>query len=348
MDNTKFLLTVAIPTYNRSETLEKIINQLGQEKDQSFLILISDDDSPDNTGTMVKEYQKKMPNLIYHKNEINLGFSGNVCKLYELATTRYLWFLCDDDTVLPEAIKNILAALIKYEPVAAIFNTTWVDSYGRKLMAGPQKDIIYDDLSQLTDYQPLARTTFLSIVVVEKRLPVDSLKKTNYKNNVFFQSTLALMLLSDKFKFCEIASLIVHRNVGYKYGDFFKFNLIDYLKAVFIIEHKFDNKKFIKLAKRDIFSKLQLYLSQKLGLFKYNSLPTKETARNVIKYYGFHSVFIGFFPVLYFITPKFLLKFFYLLRLIGFHGYQEGIEIYKRNINRALVDTRKTKFTAYR
>ena len=342
------LLTVAIPTYNRSETLERIIQQLGQEKDLSFLILISDDYSSDDTGIMVRKYQESLPNIIYHKNETNLGFSGNVCKLYELTTTRYLWFLCDDDTVLPGAVKNILEALIKYEPVVAIFNTTWINSYGQKLTAGPTKDVVYDDISRLADYQPLARITFLSIVVVEKRLPLDSITKNDYRDNIFFQLTLALLLLSDKFKFCEIASPVVHRNVGYKYGDFFKFNLIDHLKAAFLIEHKFDNNKFIKWSKKQLFSNLQLYLSQKLGLFKYNASPTKETIKYIIRYYGFHSIFIFSFPVLYFITPKFMFKSFYLLKLFSIYGYKEGIRVYNNNIKRTFIDTRKTKFTTYR
>jgi len=348
MDNKKAMLTVAIPTYNRSETLERILNQLGQEKDQSFLILISDDYSSDDTEIMVRKYQKSMPYLIYNKNETNLGFNGNVCKLYELATTRYLWFLCDDDTALPGAVKNILEALIKYEPVVAIFNTTWINSYGQKLTAGPTKDIVYDDISRLTDYQPLARITFLSILVVEKRLPLDLITKTDYKDNIFFQLTLSLLLLSDKFKLCEIASTIVHRNVGYKYGDFFKFNLVDHLKAAFIIEHKYDNNKFIKWSKKQLFSNLQLYLSQKLGLFTYNVSPTKETIKYIIRYYGFYSIFIFFFPVLYFITPKFLIKSFYILKLFNIYGYKEGLRVYKNNINRAFIDTRKTKFTTYR
>jgi len=202
------LLTIAIPTYNRSKTLEKIINQLRKEKEESFVILISDDASPDNgrTEAMVRKYQKIMSNLIYHKNKTNSGFSGNVCKLYELAQTRYVWFFCDDDTVLPGAVNSILQALVKYEPVVAVFNCTWINPWGEELSAGPKKDIIYDDINELTDYQSLMRITFLSAVVVEKRLPIEPLKRTAYKDNIFFQITLSLFLLSDKFKYCEIAS----------------------------------------------------------------------------------------------------------------------------------------------
>src|SRR3989344_9506867 len=106
-----FSLTVAIPTYNRSETLEKILLQLSQEKDIPFNILVSDDQSSDDTEAMIRRYQLILPNLVYNKNPVNLGFSGNVCKLYELADTRYVWFLCDDETVLPGAIRKVTDAI---------------------------------------------------------------------------------------------------------------------------------------------------------------------------------------------------------------------------------------------
>lgn len=342
------LLTVAIPEYERPETLEKIILQLKDQDDGSFLVLISDDSHSHNSEEMIRKHQKTMPNLAYHRNEVNLGFSENVCKLYELATTRYIWFLCNDETVLPGAIKNIIQAMQKYEPVVGVFNCTWINPYGETLLARVAKDIIYDDIQELKDYQPLMRTTFLSILVVEKRIPIEAIKKTNYKDNVFVQVTLALLLLSDKFKFCEIASPIVHRNVGYKYGEFFKFYLLDNLKAVFIIKHKFENEKFLRWSRRHVFIGLKLYLSQKIGLFKYNGTPTKETIKNLIKFYRLYSVVLLFFPVIYFITPKFLIKRLYLLKLMRIHGREQALEIYRENIGRAFADTRKTGFTSYR
>lgn len=342
------LLTVAIPTYNRSDSLEKIICQLSREKNQSFRILISDDNSSDNTTAMVKKYQKSMPNLFYVKNETNLGYSGNVCRIYELVKTRYLWFLSDDETVLPGAVDKIEEALVKYEPVVAVFNHIWIDPYGRKLVAGVSKDIIYDDINKLTDYQPLMRTVFLSTLVVEKRSPVDIIKQTDYKNNIFFQITLSLFLLSDKFKFCVVASPIVNRNTCYESGEFFKFYLTDNLKAISIIDHKFDNKKFISWSKSHIFTALQVYLSQKLGLFKYKGQPTKETVKTIIKYYGASSIFVFFFPILYYLIPTFLIKFLYAVQLFRIYGYKKGLEIYHKNLNRAIKNKRKTGFANYR
>lgn len=346
--NNQILLTVAIPTYNRAKTLEEVIVQLNREKERSFLILISDDNSSDDTEIMVKKYQKLLPNLIYKKNKTNLGFSGNVCKLYELSKTKYIWFLCDDDTVLPGAVTKILQAINKYKPTVALFNCTWIDSYGRKLLAGVKHNIIYQDINKFTNYQVLTKTTYLSIIVVEKKIRIDKLKQKNYRDNIFFQTSLVLFLLSKQFKLCEIASTIVHRNVGYKYGEFFKFCLVDFSKAIHIINHKFDNEQFIKLGKGSIISNFQLYLSQKIGLFEFKNKITNKTKNFLFRYFGLvYGLFFISFPLLKLIIPTFLIRFIYLINLINIHGYQKGIIIYNKNINRAFKDKRKTGFINY-
>jgi len=342
------LLTVAIPTYNRSETLEKILVQLRKESNQNFLILISDDNSSDKTSEMVKKYQKSMHNLIYHKNNENLGFSENVFKLYELTKTQYMWFLCDDDMPLSGSIENILNAINKYKPVVALFNCTWVNSYGQKLTSGVKEDILYKDLDSFTSYDALMRLGYLSVNVFKKKKSIVSLRNVPYKDNVFFQVTLALLLLSKEFRFLEVAKSIVKRNVGFKYGDFFKFNVIDMIKAVSIIPHKFDNNEFIRQSKKNAFLALQLYLSQKLGLFQFDLKPTRDTKQKIFKYYGLlYGYFFLSFPFIKRVVPTFILKQIYLIKLLQVHGFKKGKKVYKRNINRAYKDTRKTKFTAY-
>ncbi len=343
------LLTVSIPTYKRPRELENTIKILQKEKNQDFTLLISDDSADDETEKMVCKYAKSMKNLVYSKNKQNLGFSGNVLKLYETSKTRYVWFLCDDDTVIPGAIDKIIDAIKKYKFVIGIFNCTWYDVFGRKNVAGVKKDIVYSDIKSLSDYQPLMRTTFLSILVMQKVKSCESLKLTDYKNNIFPQLTLSLLLLSEKFRLCEIATTILHRNVGYKYGEFFKFNLIDHIKAAYVIDHKFDNKRFIEWSKKkNVLRSFQLYLSQKIGLFKYNGSPTKETKNLIRKYYGFYSVFIPLFVVIYYCAPTPLLKFLYFTMLSKIHGSKKASSIYKNNINRAFRDIRKTGFTTYR
>lgn len=342
------LLTVAIPTYNRSDSLRKTLLQLSKEKNKSFIILISDDGSSDNTITIVKKYQKRMPNLFYSRNKEHIGYAGNVLKLYELVKTSYLWYLSDDDTVLPGAIDKILQAIEKYQPTIAVFSHTYIDPFGRKIINGVKEDKIYSHLSNFENYQSILRTIFLSVTVVKKQCPINEIKKANYTNNIFIQVTLSLLLLSRRFRFCEIKSVIVYRNTGFQFGEIFKFCLTDVWDSVFMIKHKFDNMKFAKLSKTEIIPTFLLYLSQKLGLFKSNGKPTKETLGKIVKYYGFYSLFFLSLPVLYYIIPAACLKLVYSISLFRIHGYKKAMKIYKHNINRAFKDKRNMGFVTYR
>lgn len=344
---TKPLLTVAIPAYNRPERLEIILKELAQQYTEQFVVLVSDDCSTEDIHSVVLKYSEALPNIIYHRNAKNLGYSGNVCTLYELADTKYVWFLCDDDTVLPKAIENIVNTLNEYNPRVAVYNYEQIDPYGKKLTIGPNETLVYDNLATLNDYQPIMRVTFLSILVVEKSLAVDVIKQTNYTDNVYFQLTLALLLLSDRFSFCEINKTILRRNVGYRYGDFFKFYLVDHLKAVYAVQTKFDSNKFIGWSKRDIFNAFKLYLSQKLGLFTYSKAPSMETVSLIKQYYGILGRVILLFPLFRAVIPTFVLKIYYLIVLILMHGYVNGLKFYNDNVNRAVTDTRKGGFTTY-
>lgn len=335
-NSSKPILTVAIPTYNRVQTLGKVLGQLSREKNQTFSILVSDNASSDGTERVVRNLQKKMNNLRYHRNEKNLGPWGNTFNLYKLSKTRYIWFLSDDEEVLPGAIDAILYALNKYEPAVVLFNHIKIDPYGRRLMDGVSSDTFYDDINKLEDYGKLLRAGFLSIVVLEKIISPNVIKEKYINDNYFFQMTLVLLVLSDRFKFCEIAIPIVFRNTGYVSGEFFKFTITDLLESVFVMNPKFDNKKFIENAKEQISKALMLYLSQKLGLFKFHNRLSLLTVKRIFRYYGLTSLLILSFPVIGYLIPGFMLKFLYKFQLQRVHGEKRGQLLYKKNINRAL------------
>lgn len=349
MSNNKASLTIAITVYKRPGPLLTLLDSIIAQNDDTFDILVSDDHSEDNLADLIIPYKKKLKRLTYHYNKKNLGFAENVAQTYTMAKTRYVWFMCDDDVLLPGAIKAVQNSLQEHEPVVAMFNHMHESPYGIEFSAGVTQDTIYNSLSELKDYQPFMRTMFLSTLVVEKRLPIDPITShPEYKDNVYTQLTLAMLLLDDKFKLAEFKYPVLKRNVGYKYGDFFKFILIDQLKAVDLLPSKFDTTKVVAWFKRDIFTSVQLYFSQKLGVYAYTKPPTYHTIKLLWKYYGIYCfVFIAMIFV-YHLVPAFVFKWYYKKQLIALHGEQKAIQIYNRNINRAYKDSRSAGFTAYR
>lgn len=345
----KPILTIAIPTFNRASSLEILLKQLEKELNDDVEVLVSDNNSQDDTERLMKSYIKKNPKILYNRNKANLEFNGNIRVLYEKSRTQYIWFICDDDTITPGAIKIIVKELQKYEPTVAIFSNNWINPFGEKKISTIHKTTMHDSLATFDDYQPLMRATFLSVVVLERRKNIKELVKTNYNDNIFFQLSLVVYLLSDSFKLLEVASKpIIERNVGYKYGEFFKFNAIDHLKAVFIIPHTFDNRKFIDWSMKKIPYMFELYISRKLGLFLYSGNPTQETIRLLHKYYGVWAYLLRSLPLISFFIPTALVKILYFSRLYTIHGYKKAKKVYNLNINRVFKDKRETSFTEYK
>ena len=95
------ILTIGVPTYNREmymhKCLESIYSQIGN--DSRFEVLICDNDSSDNTKAIVNIYTTKYTNIVYVKNDSNIGASKNIQKVLELATGEYIHLQGDDDYV---------------------------------------------------------------------------------------------------------------------------------------------------------------------------------------------------------------------------------------------------------
>lgn len=62
------LLTIAIPTYLCSQELKRALEAIEKQYDERIEVLVSNDNSPDDTDDVVAEIQKRMP-IHYLKNK---------------------------------------------------------------------------------------------------------------------------------------------------------------------------------------------------------------------------------------------------------------------------------------
>jgi len=105
------VLTICIPTYNRSE---HIINQLHflktheLEFGQFIDIKVADNCSDSIHQNALKQYHLQNPFFEMYFNNENLGLIGNIYFLLELTKSKYVWFLGDDDILLEGIIDRIL------------------------------------------------------------------------------------------------------------------------------------------------------------------------------------------------------------------------------------------------
>jgi len=117
MQNKAPILTIAIPTYNRSNYLTRLLESLRPQMEEashlfSLELLISDNASTDRTSEIVDSFccNSIVPCRSF-RNKTNLGADGNILQCFSEAFGKYVWIIGDDDILLPGSLIAILKLL---------------------------------------------------------------------------------------------------------------------------------------------------------------------------------------------------------------------------------------------
>jgi abequosyltransferase len=119
-------ITVCIPAYNRPELLPPLLDSILNQSFDSYNIVICEDDSPQRREIreVASRYRELHPGLIqYFENEENLGFDGNVRRLFEKADGEYCLLMGNDDLLCPGALATVASALARYAEVGVVMRS---------------------------------------------------------------------------------------------------------------------------------------------------------------------------------------------------------------------------------
>lgn len=115
MISDKPLLTIAIPTWNRASflklTLEQLLQEMMHVPDGMVELLVSDNCSPDDTETVVKQAIQSGLSIGYTRNHENIGSDANIAQSFNFAQGKYVLILGDDDLLVDGALAFLLQHL---------------------------------------------------------------------------------------------------------------------------------------------------------------------------------------------------------------------------------------------
>lgn len=143
MINSKPLVSVLIPTYNRKKLLTRAIESVRSQDYQNLEIYVSDNASTDGTFEIMKEYMKIDNRIIYNKRDKNMGPLYNGSEAYSHLNGKYAILLCDDDyfiskTFFSNAVKvmeendNIVIVRGIVKCLNENTNNIFIDTYNSK------------------------------------------------------------------------------------------------------------------------------------------------------------------------------------------------------------------------
>lgn len=116
-------LTVAIPHYKHRRYLEVVLDSLFEQTYKDFEILISDDNSPDDSNTVIPSLlQRSNRAFRYYAQTINLGYDGNVRFCLSAARGRYVFLLGNDDALAgPDTLDKVATMLRELDLPEVVF-----------------------------------------------------------------------------------------------------------------------------------------------------------------------------------------------------------------------------------
>jgi abequosyltransferase len=142
------LLTIAVPTYNRSRYLARLLDSLAPQltKEPRVELLISDNASPDGTQATLEEYRKQ--GLVFRSilNQTNIGADANIGQCFAQASGKYVWVIGDDDVVIQGGLAAILDLLAHGEfDIVHLRARNIIEGQQLYALSGPPKvEIIHD------------------------------------------------------------------------------------------------------------------------------------------------------------------------------------------------------------
>lgn len=201
------LLTIAIPTFNRHKSLKLLF--------ESFLLEVSSKYSDqveiiicDNSGKIEAENNCELfvnTDILYKKNERNIGYSGNIIRCINEAHGYFLWIISDDDHVdLNEFnnIMNVIPSLIDQGTGCIMLPYINSDPLGRKKLSNTSRQWGINGSTTLRKLiecnNQLPFVLFSGVIISMKNLTRQKLESVEKKfgDNDFIQIPLFLDIVT--------------------------------------------------------------------------------------------------------------------------------------------------------
>ena len=147
-------LSIGMPVYNGAKWIRESIDYLLNQSFKDFELIIADNASTDETGTICRGIAERDPRVRYHRHSSNIGVFGNYNYVFELSTAPFFKWASCNDICLDGFLEKCLAVLhdrpdvvLAYPKAIVIFAPSGQEPYGEE----------YDDNLNLEQERPSDR-----------------------------------------------------------------------------------------------------------------------------------------------------------------------------------------------
>ena len=197
-------LTIAIPTINRCQSLQAVLETLRRELDISSLfndveVLISDNGSSDLTQDVIEHYRQFFLNFRAVRHSSNIGFSGNFASLFQHARGQWTLVIGDDDHICNTALAELLRSLKEIDRLH-VFDSSPSREVIRRNLSG-RKGFCKILGEQSIDFLGIFQFSFIGNVVFPTELSKELAERID-RRSAYPSVILSLMILS-RLSMCQ-------------------------------------------------------------------------------------------------------------------------------------------------
>ncbi|MGC4367132.1 glycosyltransferase family 2 protein [Hydrogenophaga sp. R2] len=145
MESSPPLVTIGIPTYNRSTQLLRAITSAQKQTYNHIEIIVSDNGSTDDTEAMCRELANHDQRIQFFRQPTNLGGTGNFNWVLSMARGSYFMWLGDDDWIESNYVESCLNILHQDAALALVsglpvYCNAGVHKYGGRIFDADHVD----------------------------------------------------------------------------------------------------------------------------------------------------------------------------------------------------------------
>ena len=175
------LVSIITPVYNCSDYIPDMIESVINQTYVNWELILVDDNSEDNTHSIISTYSKKDKRIKIIKNETNLGAGLSRNKAIKLAIGDYIAFLDGDDIWLNTKLKIQISLMEKNKWVFSHTSYGYLSESGEKIKSTfrvSKSPVKYYDLLKRTEISCL--TAIYNQKLIGKFYMSDHRKKQDY------------------------------------------------------------------------------------------------------------------------------------------------------------------------
>jgi glycosyltransferase involved in cell wall biosynthesis len=196
-------VSIGLPVYNGERYLAETIESILAQTYENFELIISDNCSTDGSREICRHYVERDSRVRFFPSDVNKGWAGNYCRVFELARGPYFRWAPSDDVFAPESVAACVEVLDAHPDAVLCYpKTVLIDAAGGVIEP-------YDDNLDLRSNSPVVRFRMASdqiklVNVMYGLMRTEQVRRTRLIRHYPGADIIFLIELSLYGKFIEI------------------------------------------------------------------------------------------------------------------------------------------------